>query len=112
VLSTVPKESIRLLTQNTLAESIAAIPLAHSYGEPSNTILQAIMHVDPQPPIREKEQLDQLTSLVDQGQYEVPEVDSLFQQLNQTLSKEHPQLVKIKRSIHRQKMLSEMSCKR
>ena len=48
VLSTIPKECIRVLGENSLGQMIAVEPLAFSYGEPSNDILQAIMHVDPQ----------------------------------------------------------------
>lgn len=54
VLSTVPKECIRVLGLNSEGGDIAAIPLAASYGEPSNDVLQAIMHVDPQSPVPEK----------------------------------------------------------
>ncbi|MBE8233589.1 MAG: AAA family ATPase [Endozoicomonadaceae bacterium] len=69
VLSTVPKECIRLLTENISGDAVAAVPLAHSYGEPSNNILQAIMHVDPQPPIPEKKLIEYLTEMVDKGLY-------------------------------------------
>jgi predicted ATP-binding protein involved in virulence len=107
VLSTVPKECIRVLGSNTEGVTIAAVPKAFSYGEPSNDILQAIMHVDPQPPIPEKQELDLLTSLVDQGDYKSEIVGQLLCKLKQQLNENHPQIIKIERSIRRQVALSK-----
>jgi hypothetical protein len=88
----VPKECIRLLTENRSGEAIAAMPLAHSYGEPSNNVLQAIMHVDPQPPIAEKKLIEYLTELVDKGLYEKiiesPEYLKLLLETDQTLCRQ------------------------
>ncbi len=69
------------------------------------SVLQAIMHVDPQPPVPEKVQLERLTELVDQGLYEKDEAQSLLTELKQILNPHHPQLEKIERSIRRQKAL-------
>jgi predicted ATP-binding protein involved in virulence len=105
VLSTVPKECIRVLGTNAEGENIAATPLAASYGEPSNDVLQAIMHVDPQPPVPEKALLDELTSLVDQGEYQNQRAVLLLSNLKQILNDQHPQIQKIERSIRRQEAL-------
>jgi len=105
VLSTVPKESIRLLSINVEGESVASIPIAYSYGEPSNDVLQAIMHVDPQPPVPEKADLERLTAIVDQGDYENKEAKNLLADLKQRLNAHHPQIEKIERSIRRQKAI-------
>jgi predicted ATP-binding protein involved in virulence len=102
VLSTVPKECIRVLGTNAKGENIAAMPLAASYGEPSNDVLQAIMQVDPQPPVPEKRLLDELTSLVDQGEYLSSRATELLANLKQKLNDQHPQILKIERSIRRQ----------
>lgn len=102
VLSTVPKECIRVLGHNSEGDDVAAIPLATSYGEPSNDVLQAIMHVDPQPPVPEKELLDELTSLVDQGEYQSQRANGLLAELKEKLDGQHPQILKIERSIRRQ----------
>ena len=83
-------------------KNIAATPLAASYGEPSNDVLQAIMHVDPQPPVPEKRLLDELTSLVDQGEYQSSRAKKLLAELRQKLNDQHPQILKIERSIRRQ----------
>ncbi len=105
VLSTIKKEKIRLLAQNQLNEFIASIPLAHSYGEPSNDVLHGIMHVDPQPPVIEKKDLQHLTSLVDQGDYKSNEALNLLENLKKSLNINHPQIEKIERSIRRQEAL-------
>lgn len=105
VLTTVKRENIRVLGKNSEGLDVAQIPLAHSYGEPSNDVLQAIMHVDPQPPVPEKQQLERLTSLVDQGHYANQEAQELLQELKQKLNPQHPQIAKIERSIRRQEAL-------
>lgn len=105
LLSTVPKECIRILGNNQQGDAIAATPLAPSYGEPSNDVLQAIMHVDPQPPVPEKVLLEELTSLVDQGQYQTARAVSLLTELKQKLHQQHPQIHRIERSIRRQEAL-------
>lgn len=68
-MSTIKKESIRVLGKNHQGEYVAEMPLARSYGEISSDVLQSIMLVDPQPPIKVKKDLDELTELVDQGLY-------------------------------------------
>ncbi|MGL6295921.1 MAG: AAA family ATPase, partial [Plesiomonas sp.] len=105
VLSTVPKESIRVLGQNSEGDAIAVSPMAASYGQPSDDVLQAIMHVDPQPPIPEKNLLDELISLVDQGEYHSSRAMVLLAELKQKLNNQHPQILKIERSIRRQQAL-------
>ena len=106
VLSTVPRECIRTIGLNTLGAAICAEPLAPSYGEPSGDILQSIMNVDPQPPVPEKRLLEELTSLVDQGEYKSSRAQELLEQLSTSLNKHHPQLEKIQRSIRRQEVLN------
>lgn len=106
VLSTVHRENIRLLGTNEAGQMTVSEPLADSYGEPSNDVLQAIMHVDPQPPVPEKAQLERLTELVDQGVFETSEeAQDLLISLKQSLNPHHPQLEKVERSIRRQRAL-------
>ncbi|BBN60220.1 AAA family ATPase [Hydrogenovibrio marinus] len=106
VLSTIPKECIRVLGESENG-SVAAEPNAYSYGEPSNDVLQAIMGVDPIPPVAEKEALERLTNLVDQGRYESDEARQLLNTLTMKLHPTHPQLQKIERSINRQNFLAK-----
>ena len=105
VLSTVHRENIRLLGTNEAGQMTVSEPLADSYGEPSNDVLQAIMHVDPQPPVPEKADLERLTELVDQGLSDDAEAQRLLAELKQSLSPHHPQLEKVERSIRRQRAL-------
>ncbi len=109
VISTVRTESIRILGQNVEGHEIAAMPLASTYGEPSNRVLQTVMQVDPQPPIAEKNDLKRLTELVDQGQGEADEANALMQTLLGVLGDTHPQLQRLRRSIERQKRLAGWS---
>jgi len=106
VLSTVKNEQIRILGHNTEGEYVAEIPKAGTYGEPSNDVLQAVMAVDPQPPVPEKKDLERLTELADQGMYETEEAKELFLKLKQSINPKHSQLERIKRTIQRQQILS------
>lgn len=105
VLSTVKRENIRVIGHDSQGQSIAALPLAMTYGEPSGDVLQSVMMVDPQPPVIEKADLQNLTELVDQGNYQSAEAVELMQRLVAALGEQHPQLQRLQRSIHRQKAL-------
>jgi predicted ATP-binding protein involved in virulence len=105
VLSTIRRDNIRVIQSYASGDATAEIPLARTYGEPSNTVLQGVMFVDPQPPVAEKKELQRLTELVDQGLYESSEATDLMARLVKTLGEEHPQLTRLQRSIERQKAL-------
>jgi predicted ATP-binding protein involved in virulence len=105
VLSTVRQECIRVIGTDPIGNLIAEPPLARTYGEPSGTVMHAVMHVDPQPPVSEKPKLQRLTELVDQGRYESNEAVRLRAELLDLLGEAHPQLQRIQRSIARQKTL-------
>lgn len=105
VLSTVHRESIRLLGKDSNGHDVAVMPMAESYGEISSDVLESIMHVNPQPPVAEKAKLECLTEWVDQGLYDTAEAISLFAELKTVFGDAHPQLQRLARSIKRQKML-------
>ena len=105
VLSTVQRENIRVIQIDERGMATAEPPLAMTYGEPSGDVMQAVMEVDPQPPVAEKADLDKLTELVDSGRYEDEEATALLAHLNQRLGAQHPQLQRLQRSIRRQKAL-------
>ena len=105
VLSTVERDSIRIIKFDRQANSTSETPMAVSYGEESQNVLQAIMEVDPQPPIPERDTLERLTTLVESGNYGSEEAKSLLQQLRERLSANHPQIQRIERSIRRQEAL-------
>lgn len=103
VLSMVKRENIRIVGPDASGRIVAAPPLAATYGEPSGDVMQSVMMVDPQPPVREKADLQKLTEWVDQGNYQSPQAVQLMDELVRTLGIQHPQLQKLQRSIRRQK---------
>lgn len=105
VLSTIHRDNIRVIGPDTSGKMIAEKPLARTYGELSGDVMHSVMLVDPQPPIPEKADLQRLTELVDQGQYDHPDAIFLMQKLTSILGGQHPQLQRLQRSIHRQKVL-------
>lgn len=108
VISTVHSYSIRVIGENYEGKLIASKPLAHTYGNPSNQVLESVMLVDPQPPIKEKEMLEQLTELVDQGKGNSELAQSLLTELTTLLGDTHPQLQRLHRSLNRQQYLSHL----
>ena len=102
VLSTVKRENIRVVATSPDREIVAMPPLAMTYGEPSGDVLQSVMMVDPQPPVHEKADLQQLTELVDQGEFASDLATRLMQRLSNALGEQHPQLQRLRRSISRQ----------
>lgn len=107
VLSTVQREHIRVLSKNKQGKIIAAQPLAMTYGEPSNSVLRSVMQVDPQPPIEEQPDLQQLTEWVDKGRYDEQPAIELMHRLKQALGEQHPQLQRLARSIKRQQAMKK-----
>ncbi len=105
VLSTVKRENIRIIGPDTSGNIIAEPPLVMTYGEPSGVVLHSVMMVDPQPPVSEKADLQHLTELVDQGNYDNDQAKKLMQSLINALGDQHPQLQRLQRSIQRQKVL-------
>lgn len=109
VLSTVEKECVRVLGRDASGDLAAAMPLASTYGEESGNVLQAVMHVNPMPPVSERKDLERLAEWVDQGAYRQPEAVALFDKLIGALGEAHPRLLALRRSIERQERLKEGS---
>ncbi|MFL0805875.1 MAG: AAA family ATPase [Oceanobacter sp.] len=105
VLTTVSKESIRKLIIGEGGQARAEIPLMNSYGMESQNTLQGIMDVDPQPPVAEKDDLDQLTTLIESGQYQSQQSQQLLKALIERLGAQHPQILRLQRSIRRMEAL-------
>lgn len=104
VLSTIRRENIRVLDGNS-----AEMPVASTYGQPSGDVMHSVMLVDPQPPIEEKQKIDRLTELVDQGNWSGTEAQGLLQQLTQALGSENARLQQLRRSVQRQEVLAGLS---
>lgn len=107
VLSTVHKENIRIFERTSLGNIAVSEPIGQTYGEPSGDVLQSVMMVDPQPPVQEKSELQRLTELVDNGRYDEPYTIELMKKLSIALGEQHPQLLKLRRSINRQRIFSQ-----
>jgi len=105
VLSTVRRENIRVISLDVQGKTIAAPPLAMTYGEPSGDVMHSVMQVDPQPPVIEKEDLQRLTEWVDQGRFGTDAARKLQQELTAKLGEQHPQLQRLQRSIRHQMAL-------
>lgn len=101
VLSTVRRENIRVLGQDAAGKFVAVPPLAMTYGEPSGLVMQSVMHVDPEPPVRERPEIQRLTELVDQGLHDTDEAIRLLAELVSLLGEHHPQILRLQRSIRR-----------
>lgn len=106
VLSTVKKEHIRILCDGQLSEV-----LGNTYGEVSSDVMYRVQGVNPRPPIPEREKLNRLNTLVDSGNYESNEVQELLVQLTYTLGETHEAIIRIKRSIERQKLFKKLKQK-
>lgn len=105
VLSTVKRENILVLAPNINGQLSADVPLAMTYGEPSGDVMHSVMMVDPLPPVKERADLNRLTELVDQGQYEAQEAKQLMIKLEKLLGRHNSQLQRLQRSIKRQQIL-------
>ena len=105
VLSAIHRESVRVMAQDESGTISATAPIAKTYGESSGDVLEAVMQVDPQAPIPERDDLRRLTELVDQGNYATDEALMLRERLSPLLGAQHPQLQRIERSITRQELL-------
>lgn len=62
VLSTVRRENIRVIDTTAEGNTVAAMPIAATYGEPSGDVMHSVMQVDPQPPVAEKDDFCALPS--------------------------------------------------
>lgn len=105
VLTTVARESIRKLNIKPNGSVSVEIPMMNSYGMESQSTLHGIMEVDPQPPIVEKHDLEELTTLVESGDYMSQKSQQLMQRLIHSLGEQHPQILRLQRSIRRMEAL-------
>ena len=79
-----------------------------TYGELSSNVLHEIMEVDPRPPIKERNDLNKLTILVDSGQYNTKEAISLLGSLKSDLGENHEAIRRIERSIKRHQHFADL----
>lgn len=103
VLSTVKKENIRVIRDGKLEEV-----QSNTYGELSSDVMYRVQGVNPRPPIDERVDLEKLTILVDGGHYEKDEAKSLLNKLIKKLGEHNEAIIRINRSIERQKKIAAL----
>ncbi len=102
VASTVKKEHIRILEEGNDA---ADTPLARSFGESSNDVLETVMHTDFRPALEHVQDLDRYLKLIDQGRYKEKETEALKKKLEELIGKGHKDLQRADRIIRRKEVL-------
>ena len=105
VLSSIPSENIRLLTENIDDELIAVKPVAQSYARSNADVLETIMEVDSMPMFKEKNELGQYRQIVEQSDWKSLEAINLRKKLEKALGKDHSELIKLDSVIHRRELL-------
>jgi len=102
VLSTVYKENIRILE---VGEVMAPMPLARTYGETSNDVLETVMHTSIRPDLEHVRDLEDYMRLIDQGLYQEHKTKELRNRLEKILGADHKELLRADRIIRRKEVL-------
>jgi predicted ATP-binding protein involved in virulence len=109
VLSTVHKQNIRVLGQNIYGDSVAAIPLAETYGHPNSDVMATVMQVDAMPQVAESGDLMRYKTLVEQGDLAssevIEQIKVLQAHLNKILDRNHPDMIKMEMVKRRREVL-------
>ena len=90
VLTTVKNESIRILAKDHEDKWIASSPVEQTRGVESSDALHSAMGVDPVPPVEEAKQLDDYRALIENGEHETQQGQSLRKKLVQHFGADHP----------------------
>lgn len=102
VLATVRKEHIRILD---VGEEVAPMPLARTFGETSNDVLETVMHTPFRPDLEHVRDLDRYMTLIDQGLYKADAAKALRVKLEELLGADHRELLRADRMIRRREVL-------
>ncbi|MDP4536990.1 retron Ec78 anti-phage system effector ATPase PtuA [Alkalimonas collagenimarina] len=90
VLSTVNKESIRVLQDNGDGTVTASSPEFQTKGVVSSDILETLMNTFSIPPVEEAQWFEDFTNYVEQGYKDKPEALNLLEKLNRHYGPNHP----------------------
>ncbi|WCG91887.1 AAA family ATPase [Proteus terrae] len=93
VLSTITRQKIRNLGENTEGEDVVAIPVAESYARSTSTVLSSVMHVEPIKNFPERKMLDKYRKIIEQGDFKSKYAVGLYNDLVKTLGENHEELV-------------------
>lgn len=98
ILSTVHSSKLRLLGKNIEGDDIASKPLSiETFAHPSSDVMQSIMGVNPIPHLPVIDTLEKYRLLIEQGDYEDPDISSQIEKFQKTLFEQlgenHPELI-------------------
>jgi predicted ATP-binding protein involved in virulence len=99
VLTTVSRASIRILGQDADGHWSASAPEEETKGVESATTLNAVMGVNPVPPVEEAQWLNDYTALIENGAHETEEGLLLRAKLNSHYGERHPAILDCDRLI-------------
>lgn len=102
VAATVKREHIRILD---MKNDTAAIPLARTFGETSNDILETVMDTDFRPALEHVNDLEAYMKLIEQDRYKKKEAKALRVKLEKIIGPDHKDLLKADRIIRRKEVL-------
>ncbi|MBF0230613.1 MAG: AAA family ATPase, partial [Desulfamplus sp.] len=102
VVSTVKKESIRVLE---IGNEAASVPIARTFGESSNDILETVMHTDFRPDVEHVRELENYFTMIDDGLYKEEAAKILRKKLEQIIGADHRELQRADRIIRRKEVL-------
>jgi predicted ATP-binding protein involved in virulence len=99
VLSTVDKNSIRMISLESGGQGLITTPAMQTRGVESADVLAIIMKVDAEPPIEEAGWLRQYRALIEDGKSESPEAISFREKLVFHFGETHPVVLDCNRLI-------------
>ena len=99
VLTTLKRESIRILGQDVDGDWIASAPAEETKGVESATTLNLVMGVNPMPPVEEAQWLNDYTALIENGAHETEKGLLLRAKLNSHYGDRHPVILDCDRLI-------------
>lgn len=105
VISTIKSKHVRLLSLGEDGIGLAAQPLAESYAYSNADVLEAVMHTQPFPTVRESRDLERYRQLAEQGDLDTEELTRLRDRLEQSLGPTHPELIRLAKVIQRRELL-------
>ena len=105
VLTSIKSEDIRLLDVSVDGEELAAVPLAESYARSNEDVLLAVMDVEPVPDFPEKKLLQEYGQIIEQGDLDQANIDSIQQELEEKLGADHPELIRLELTRQRREAL-------
>lgn len=98
ILSTIHSSKMRLLGKNIEGDDVAARPMGiETFAYPSSDVMQSIMGVNPIPHLPVIDALEKYRSLIENGDFDDPEIssqiESLQKDLFEQLGENHPELI-------------------